>query len=88
MVIGPDTVREPRRDEFDEIHDLLVAAFDTPAEAKLVRQLCNDGAMAIELVKPWEGKVGAYVALTRMQAPEGWLCLAPIAVRPNGKMGR
>ena len=55
MVIGPDTVREPRRDEFDEIHDLLVAAFDTPAEAKLVRQLRNDGAMAIELVKPWKG---------------------------------
>lgn len=87
MVIGPDTVRKPRRDEFDEIHDLLVAAFDTPAEAKLVRQLRNDGAMAIELVKPWEGNIGAYVALSRMQAPEGWLCLAPIAVRPKWQGG-
>ena len=53
MVIGPDTVREPRRDEFDEIHDLLVAAFDTPAEAKLVRQLRNDGAMAKTAIPFW-----------------------------------
>ena len=87
MVIGPDAVREPRHDEFDEIDDLLVAAFETPAEAKLVRQLRKDGAMAVELVTPWEGKIGAYIALSRMQAPDGWLCLAPMAVRPEWQDG-
>ncbi len=87
MVIGPDVVRDLRPEEFDEIDDLLVAAFETPAEAKLVRQLREDGAMAVEMVKPWTGKIGAYAALSRMQAPDNWLCLAPIAVRPEWQDG-
>jgi len=87
VVIGPDFVRDARRDEFDEIDDLLIAAFDTPAEAKLVRQLRKDGAMAVELVTLWERKIGAYVALSRMQSPNGWLCLAPMAVRPEWQDG-
>ena len=67
---------------------LLKAAFPTDAEARLVRQLRADGNMLFESRKPWDGKIGGYYALSRMQAPEGWACLAPMAVRPEWQGGR
>lgn len=77
MVIGPDVTCEMRADQADEVDALLRAAFPGPEEAELVRALRRDGAMWAEFVQPWAGKVGAYAAISRMVAPQGWGALAP-----------
>ena len=91
MVIGPDVTRLLHPGEQDEADALLRAAFAGPGEADLVRALRAEGAMAWEFVQPWSGRIGAYAAISRMVAPAGWYCLAPVAVRPdwqNGALGR
>jgi putative acetyltransferase len=88
MVIGPDTLRGVTEAQFDEVDALLRDAFPTDDEARLVRQLRADGEMLYEFQKPWMGKIGGYFALSRMQAPEGWVCLAPMAVRPEWQSGK
>jgi putative acetyltransferase len=80
-------MRAARPDEEDEIEALLVAAFGQPDEAALVRRLRADGDMWVELVKPWNGVIAGYAALSRMQAPAGWACLAPVAVLPRFQRG-
>lgn len=87
MVVGPDLARRPRPEEHDEIDALLRAAFGRAAEAELVRRLRADGDMWWEAVKPWAGVIGAYAALSRMREPEGWACLAPLAVLPRFQNG-
>ncbi|KIC12241.1 GNAT family acetyltransferase [Leisingera sp. ANG-M1] len=87
MVAGPDTLNEVKEEYFDEVEALLLAAFPTGAEALLVRKLRADGDMLYECRKSWDGKIGGYFALSRMQAPEGWACLAPMAVRPEWQNG-
>lgn len=87
MPIGPDFTRAARPDEHDEIDALLVAAFGRRDEADLVRRLRVDGDMWIEAVKPWQGAVAAYAALSRMRAPADWACLAPVAVLPRYQRG-
>ena len=62
---------------------LLRAAFDGPAEADLVARLRAAGDMALELVAAGPDGVAGYLALSRMQAPAGWLALAPVAVAPD-----
>ncbi len=39
--------------------------------------------MWVELVAPWQGKIVGYAALSKMRAPQGWACLAPVAVLPE-----
>jgi putative acetyltransferase len=88
MGVGPDTMRVVTEDQFDEVDGLLCAAFPTDAAARLVRKLREDGDMLHEFQIPWAGKVGGYFALSRMQAPDGWACLAPMAVRPEWQDGK
>ncbi|MEP2718076.1 N-acetyltransferase [Pseudophaeobacter sp.] len=88
MVVGPDTMRDVSAAQYDEVEELLNAAFPTDAEARLVRKLRSDGDMLLEFQKPWEGRIGGYFALSRMQAPAGWACLAPMAVRPEWQGGK
>ncbi|KPD13809.1 GNAT family N-acetyltransferase [Phaeobacter sp. 11ANDIMAR09] len=88
MVVGPDYSTDIKDAQFDEVEALLCAAFPMDAEARLVRQLRADGDMLVEIQKPWEGRIGGYYALSRMQAPEGWACLAPMAVQPEWQGGR
>jgi len=87
MVIGPDTARKPRPEELDEVDRLLCAAFQRPDEARLVRRLRADGAFAQEYAMPWQGRIGAYCAISRMVAPQNWFCLAPVAVLPEWQGG-
>ncbi len=86
-MIGPDFGREMRAGEADEVDALLRAAFGGPEEAELVRALRAEGAMVVELVLHWTGRIGAYAAISRMVAPAGWGCLAPVAVRPEWQRG-
>lgn len=82
-MIGPDFTRAASADDENEIAELLVAAFGRPGEAELVRRLRADGDMWLEMVKPWDGVIAGYAALSRMRSPEGWACLAPVAVLPR-----
>lgn len=83
MVTGPDFVRDMRRGEEDAVDALLQVAFPGPQEAALVRQLRKDRDMAGENVLVWQGEIIGYFALSRMRAPKGWLCLAPVAIHPD-----
>jgi putative acetyltransferase len=89
MVIGPD-VSDIRAHDHDEVDALLRAAFPGPEEAMLVRDLRCAGVLVSEQIIRWQGRIGAYAAISRMVAPEGWFALAPVAVLPewqNGALG-
>ncbi|WP_424978593.1 GNAT family N-acetyltransferase [Leisingera sp. S232] len=88
MVVGPDFSSSVKEEHYEDVDALLKAAFPTDAEARLVRQLRADGDMWFECRKPWDGRIGGYFALSRMQAPNGWACLAPMAVRPEWQGGK
>lgn len=75
-------VREMQRGEEPAVEALLTRAFDGSEEARLVEALRRAGAMAGEMVVPGEDGPVGYYALSWMQAPKGWLCLAPVAVDP------
>lgn len=83
----PDHMRAARPADHAAIDALLRAAFPTPAEAALVQELRRAGAMQMELVLPDDSGLAGYLALSEMTAPEGWLCLAPLAIAP-GWQGR
>ena len=65
------------------VEALLRAAFDGQDEADLVVALRRAGAIFGEWVAVMGSEVVGHVALSRMVAPEGWLCLAPLAVQPE-----
>ena len=79
----PEFQREMRPGEEPGVEALLRLAFDGADEAKLVAALRKAGDMAGEQVICSNGAVIAYCALSRMRAPKGWLCLAPVAVHPD-----
>lgn len=87
MVIGPDVSRDMKPEEMAEVDDLLRAAFGGDQEVDLVHDLRRSGDMFCEMVKPWNGRIAGYAALSRMVAPTGWLCLAPVAVWPAFQRG-
>lgn len=87
MVIEPDFSQEMKQSQAVEVDALLRAAFEGEEEVELVHRLRQDGDMALELVKPWSGRIAGYAALSRMRQPEGWLCLAPVAVWPEFQRG-
>lgn len=88
MFMTPDFMRDMRRDEEAQVDALLRAAFGGPDEADLVRRLRKAGDMAGEQVMVAGGAVVAYAGLSRMRAPAGWLCLAPVAVAPDWQRRR
>jgi len=83
MITTPGFCRALRAGEEAQVDALLRAAFDGEAEARLVTELRRSGAMAGEMVLPLNGGIAGYYALSHFRAPGGWLCLAPVAVRPD-----
>ncbi|MCE8508237.1 N-acetyltransferase [Ruegeria pomeroyi] len=69
----------------DLVDALLRSAFDTGAEADLVRELRADRDIATEITFQEFGELLGYAALSWMRAPDGWLCLAPLAVAPKAQ---
>lgn len=67
----------------DMVDALLRAAFAGDAEAELVRALRADRDLATEIIYQEFGQLLGYAALSWMRAPDGWLCLAPVAVTPE-----
>lgn len=62
---------------------LLQRAFGGTDEVRLVAKLRKGGFMAGEMVLPVASGIAGYYALSRMAAPKGWLCLAPVAIDPD-----
>ncbi|MCA0042771.1 GNAT family N-acetyltransferase [Celeribacter litoreus] len=83
MLKTPDFMREMKRGEEDAVTALLTAAFGQKDEAQLVEALRKSKAIAGEMVLPMDGEVIGYAALSKMVSPKGWLCLAPVAIRPD-----
>lgn len=68
-----------------QVSALLRSAFPTGAEADLVARLRAEGRLVREFTESGpEGLIG-YAALSAMEAPGGWLCLAPVAVAPSAQ---
>ena len=81
-------IRDMRPEETAEVDALTRAAFGGEDEVARLHSLRRDGDMVAELVVPWRGRLVAHCALSRMVSPEGWLCLAPVAVLPEAQRGR
>jgi putative acetyltransferase len=75
------TLRAARPEDHTDISVLLVSAFGQPNEHKLVMNLRASGQMAIELVTYDEHGLVGHICLSRFDAPQNWLALAPVAVR-------
>jgi putative acetyltransferase len=67
----------------EAIHAAITAAFRQEDEARLVDALRADGDAVISLVAETDGRVVGHVLLSRLQAPEGCLALAPVSVTPE-----
>ncbi len=63
---------------------LLSDAFQSPSEARLVKNLREQGDMALEMVAEEDGRLIGYIAYSHFQTPANWVALGPLAVR----MGR
>jgi len=85
--MDPSFTRDVRPPDFDAIDALLDDAFGGPQEAQLVRGLRKRKAMFREVIMPWGDAAAGYLAVSRFTAPEGWLCLAPVAVHPAWQRG-
>ena len=66
----------------DAISDLLIEAFGSNDEARLVDMLRRDGHLALSLVAEAAGTVIGHVALSPIVADIPALALAPVAVHP------
>lgn len=83
MLEFPDHMRPMKPGEEEAVDALLRAAFDGADEANLVRDLRKSGEIAGETVLPMGDRIVGYYALSKMTAPKGWLCLAPVAIAPD-----
>ena len=73
-------IRPAVPDDHDAIRALLTGAFPDPSEARLVDDLRAAGDLIAEIVAEDAGTIVGHVAFSRHPAPEGWVCLAPLAV--------
>ena len=62
---------------------LLLTAFSTPDEARLVERLREDGDAVLSLVAVEADAVVGHVLFSRLRAPAAALALAPLAVRAD-----
>lgn len=79
----PGFTRPMQPGEEEAVSALLDAAFDGTTESRLVTALRKNGEMAGEMVLPLGDSIIGYYALSQFRAPQGWLCLAPVAVAPD-----
>lgn len=76
-----DLLIRPEADsDQEDITELLLAAFPTSFEARLVEHLRKDGDAVFSLVAVEASDVIGHALFSRLRAPEGALSLAPVAV--------
>lgn len=74
-------LREPTPADDTALSVLLVSAFGQANEWTLMQRLRARGHVALELLaETVDGPVG-HVCMSRLDAPEGWLAMGPVAVR-------
>lgn len=87
LAVGQDQsmieTRAVRPGDHAEIARLLVAAFASPAEASLVDRLRGEGLVAAEVVVTVSGAIVSHALCSWMDAPRGWVALAPVATFPD-----
>lgn len=80
-------IREERSEDFEAIHAVQTAAFETDGEARLVRLLREQAQPFLSLVAEVEGTVRGHVAFTpvtlRGASTPLLMGLAPLAVDPE-----
>lgn len=76
-------IREAGPDDALAISILLDTAFEGQAEAVLVEELRAQNAMALELVATDKDALVGHVAFSKLEAPKGWIALAPLSVRTD-----
>ena len=76
-------IRPETDDNRAGIARLLLAAFPTSSEARLVEQLRKDGDIVFSLVAVEASDVIGHALFSRLRAPDGALSLAPVAVAAN-----
>lgn len=79
----PGFIRAATAADLPAIDVLLAQAFGGTAELALVHALRRAGQMRGEQVIPLDDGLIGYYALSAMVAPQGWLCLAPVAIAPD-----
>ncbi|MEM9394322.1 MAG: N-acetyltransferase [Pseudomonadota bacterium] len=75
------TLRAATADDALAISILLDTAFEGQAEAMLVEELRTQNAMMLELVAVENDALVGHVAFSELEAPRGWIALAPLSVR-------
>jgi putative acetyltransferase len=80
-------LRPLQPDDALAVSALLATAFDGPMETRLVSQLRQDGAMALELVAADAGRTYGYIGFCKLTAPGDWWSLSPVAVSPSRQGG-
>jgi len=65
------------------INRLLLAAFPTSSEARLVEQLRSDGDVVFSLAAVEPSRVIGHALFSKLRAPDTALALAPVAVMAN-----
>lgn len=78
-------VRTFEPEERDAVHEVLTAAFPGVLEAELVSQLRADGDALLELVALDGEQLVGHLCFSKLRSPEGYVALAPIAVRPHAQ---
>ena len=77
------SIRPETADDREAVRQLLLAAFPTCGEARLVERLRGDGDAALSLVAVEVEAVVGHVLFSRLRAPAAALALAPLAVRAD-----
>ncbi len=75
------SIRPVTPDDYVNVSVLLASVFGQANEAQLVAALRDTGAVAIELVAEDEAGLVSHVCLSRLEAPQDWLALAPVSTR-------
>jgi putative acetyltransferase len=86
-------IRTERSVDAEAIHKLTVAAFQTVpygdgSEGRVIDMLRSSGALALSLVAEEDGEIVGQVTFSpvTIEGQEGpWLCLGPVAVKPERK---
>ena len=73
-------IRSETRGDWEGIAELLLAAFPTSFEARLVEQLRKDDDVVFSLVAVEASRVVGHALFSRLRAPDAALSLAPVAV--------
>lgn len=76
-------IRTTSLSDHSQIDNVIKAAFDSSAEASLVKALRKDGDVIISLVAILEGVVAGHIVLSKMNGPVRALGLAPVSVIPK-----